>query len=279
MGWLPCKCVPVDECRLITTPGCAEDASIYLISVSGLANDDCSSCNTWNGAFSLKYASAGVWESPASSSTSCGHTDGDPLWRLSYASSTYTLEAIGIGYRWRLSGASWVCNGTNVLSRTNPYFVPDPCSSVPASITVVPCTVECALCTGTMPDTISVTLSGLVDGGTLLTCYCSTLNGTHVLASIGPCHWRTSGTFGCHHGYDKTYYIDVSLMKLDGTVKFKVFGSVSGWGDYVFTYTYETGSPDLIDCEATYYPTLDEWEWGNYAWLWTCGSVPVVRIN
>jgi hypothetical protein len=287
VAWYPCGCVPVEECRLIDTPGCEDDASIYLINVSGLANSSCASCNDWNGVFNLKYDNAGVWKSDPSSSTNCGHTAGDPLWKLEYDSGAgyYYLTAVGLAYRWRLAIASWACNGTNALSLVSPTPVPAPCTGVPTTINAVPCTIECSLCSGTVPDTVSVTLSGWIDADPDVYhgCWCSLLNGTYVLSKTRFCKWETRGNFICSHWFQGgDYYISVEINYDDaGHVRLVVLVYLQHplGGEAWITYVYDSGSAAAIDCEATYYPTHVDSTWH----FLECGpdgdSYPVVQVN
>lgn len=265
MAWYPCGCVPVDECRLINTPGCVDDASIYIITVSGLTNDSCADCAAWNGTFNLKYVSGGVWKSDPSDSTSCGHSAGDPLWKLEHDSTTgyYYLTAVGLAYRWRTAIASWTCNGTDTMTLVSPSPIPAPCSNVPSTIDAVPCTIECEYCSTDDPDSISVRLLGFVDHSTT-GCWCSLLNGYHVLNRRHPCRWWTEGTFECRHGVTANYSISVWIapQSVGGSVcvfcmvTIGTTPAISYWGSpAVLGAKYDSGSTAAIDCSATYHLT------------------------
>lgn len=213
MWW--CKCVPIEECRFISTPDCAaSEVSVYTFTVSGLANDDCSSCNDWNGTFNLEYMSPGIWESPSSASTNCNHVSGDPLWRLDTYSigSTryYRLSAVGLGYAWRLVSTSWVCGGDNVLTKVAAVIFPNPCLNLPTTISLTPCLRVCPYCiedtdtgtgTGTgdvVPDSLAVTLSGMTAFFESTCSWCaSSLNTTFILDRVRNCQWVTTGTAEC----------------------------------------------------------------------------------
>lgn len=281
----------VCPCELIAADHCAVTASLWLISVTGLANDTCSDCDTWNGNFVLCYVSGDKWESPAYDGTECGHTAGDPLWRLerkgAIGSEYYELLAVGIGFRWTKTSATWSCLANNTLTLTYPLPVPSPCGGLPASIVAVPCiTQACALCAGGTPNVLSLTLAGVLDD----ICSCVPLNGTFALRLLPypyQCIWSTVGTLGCDPvGRNGGYQIRVTLKAaLDGHTIFHVWINIGVSALFanrtmVWEYEYDFGAPGAIDCLGTYVPTYTT----GFGWFDgrdTCqfSSPPSVQIN
>lgn len=314
MWW--CRCLPIEECRFVTTTDCLNDASIYRIITSGLTNDDCSDCSSWNGTFDLQYAAANTWESPASALSACNHVSGDPLWRLdNYTvgpTRYYRLEAVGLGYVWRILASSWQCGYDNILTYAPAVIVPNPCLSLPATITASPCVKICSFCledtetgtgTGTgdvLSDTLSVTLSGW-------TYYpngcsdCTFMNGTFLLSRTRNCQWVATGTGYCGacpieysvsaylsnnaFGYtDVGWYVYIILRSATGTcVGIPTSGPVRQ--DIVFRWG--SGSFFPIDCTTTrtltyiygsatyvYWPA-----YGLYMQSPICAPPTTVRVN
>lgn len=267
MPWYPCCCVPVEECRLIaTTSGgntlCAKESSIYTLTISGLTNDSCSSCADWNGTFDLQYMFEARWDSPPSASTNCGHTAGDPLWRLEYdaATSYYILTALGIGFRWRLAKASWTCAGTNTLSLVYPLPVPAPCATLPATLALTPCITVCTCCSSGMPASISVTFSGIANN---LCDGCTGFNATFLLARSSTCHWYRDGTWSCSAAIGTPKYSIQAWVETSAyaNTKFWVwlsFGSIilPSVRSAGYDWVYDKGSGGALDCSGTYTPTL-----------------------
>jgi hypothetical protein len=189
-----CGCCDTCPCEQVNTAKCV-DVSAYTFSMSGVSNSDCTECSVFNGDFTLcKVPTADQWDTPAYAGTPCGHTTGNPLYRLSVGGGYYTLSALGTGTAWRKSSASWVCAGTNVLTAS--ATSPD-CSGFPATVTLTPCA-TCGICdpTASMPASVQIDISGVTNRA----CDCDNLNGTFVLDKVsGSClRWYENRTLlGC----------------------------------------------------------------------------------
>lgn len=225
----PCtNCTPFCECSRVLVSGSVYDVTKYSFTVAGLTNDNCANCADWNGSFDLCWDSTNIWESAASSSTNCGHTSGDGLWTLAKGATYYTLTMNGPGHSWRILNGSWVRGGTNILSLTPAAIVPNPCSNLPATITLTPCTGICLSCSGGGPTTMSADVGGLPTTS-LIGCNYDLLEGVYALPRMGTgdCVWGTSYNEFCSYTYSS-----------DMTIQIYVYVSTSGGTTYVRTELY-----------------------------------------
>lgn len=255
LSWFPCRCVPVTDCRLIGTLLCSQEASIYTFTTSALSDNSCSDCTEWNGTWDLQFMGVGTfsWETEPYYGTPCSHVAGDPLWRLDYNSglSRYELEAVGTSAVWFLSSLSWSCAGTNTMA----LWTPGPVCNASGSITLTPCVFACEYCDGGMPDTISVTLSGISNNA----CDCSSFNTTFVLDKEATCGWRaiTSTTCSGVTGVltcDVTAWVNLVYLMGMPYVQLQITAFISRNGSYSTQYRwsqYISGSGP-IDCGDTY---------------------------
>ena len=168
-----CKCcgAPPCNCISIITSDCnssTPDVFYYDLSMSGITNDTCSDCDTWNGDFKLCWDGNDTWRSAPSSLTHCGHSAGDPLYVLERTGGSYVLEAKGMGQKWAVATGSWNCAGTNVLAKGATVLT----CSCPATATLDPC-VECPECdpVTSAPARVQIDFTGIVNR-------CSTTAGT-----------------------------------------------------------------------------------------------------
>lgn len=193
LSWYPrcCGGVTPPTCEYVLTTDCAEDASQYTFSMSGLTNDGCSDCSHWNGSFTLSKTTDGsgdvLWETPADASTYCGKTSGDPLYELRRPlglGQYYTLTANGIGVQWRLIASSWDCSNRNILSIA---ATGTDCSSPPSTVDLIPCKGPCSICTdGDSPGKLLVEVPVLANG----TCTdCADLADNYVIDKTNDCEW------------------------------------------------------------------------------------------
>lgn len=143
--WFPC-CPGTPVCEEVTAGGCTRDASSYFLTTPTLTDGTCSDSELWSGTFELvNVPDYAIWNSPASTSTACGHTSGDPLWRCWYevtgGAGYYYLEALGLGYRWRRDGTSWCTSpvGTQAFTRISPYFMPEKVNGFTFGMSLIPC--------------------------------------------------------------------------------------------------------------------------------------------
>jgi len=116
-----CTCCEPCTCKSVIV-SLVDYPSYYDITVAGLVDDfSCSSCASWNGDFRLCYNGiTGLWQSPNSSLSACGHVLGEPLWKLERISaSNHLLTAVGIGDRWEKT-TSWTPWANNTLSLKTP---------------------------------------------------------------------------------------------------------------------------------------------------------------
>lgn len=265
MWWCGCPTPPI-PCEFITNLPCVDDANVYSMSVQ-MTNNDCTNCAAWSGDFDLVWDSGtSTWKSPASDTTSCGHTAGDPLWKMYFQtiglSSYVVLEAMGLGYRWRVLRASWRCANENTLT----YFTaiaPEPCNGRPDTITVTPCQFLCTPCGGISPATMTVTLSGFYDNAGIY-CDCDFLNDSFILDPINglsatDCRWEITGTstLDCSLGLTLDYRITLRLYTIGSDVyaNIQVYTASMSGGTPISTTTvnYEqvVGTTPL-DCSLHY---------------------------
>lgn len=262
-----CHCIPVCECEFVANPVCpfSKDVTKYTISVAGLTNDDCTNCADWNGDFELCWVDINVWESAASASTNCGHTSGDPLWRLTGALSTgagnyFTLVAVGLGHSWRIAASSWVCAAENILSNAGVVIVPNPCSGLPATITLTPCQQPCEFCDAEPPATMSVEISGIEnhplfpDYGCA---YCDSFNAVYVLDRLSPCTWFVDGELDCSYYFADPikYSVRLDLLGVIGLSPITIqitFRIESGLNSFNYWTWTKSVSGTTLDCEAEY---------------------------
>ena len=201
-----CNLIPPCDCYSVSVPHDHDhsDVSVWELSVAGLTDDNCNACDDWNGDFELCWDVDNLrWDSAASTSTSCGHVNGEPLWRLSYTAPNYILEARGLSYEWALGAPSWVPFGTNTVSQSGIDPIPNPCNNKPTTLDLVPCMgASCVWCDATPESPISVTLGGWADR----LCTCTGLNQTWLLdRRVNPftndCVWTGFELFDCPGGW------------------------------------------------------------------------------
>lgn len=257
-----CKCCPPCNCITIATTDCATapyDPFYWDLSVAGLTNDDCTSCATWNGDFKLCYTGNDTWESAKSSSTSCGHTAGDPLWKLTRSGGYYNLDALGLGYRWRLATGSWSCGRQNTLTLQEPTPVPAPCGNVPSTLDLDPCILECGNCTaGTTPNRVQLQFANITDKCAVFW-LCTQLNATFVLdVTTNICFYRypTAVLVGpCTGGNTMAFDIWCQIDSQGWLVTVRgVAGSPQSYTEWAF-FRWSSGG-GAFDCSASRTATL-----------------------
>jgi hypothetical protein len=247
--------------------------TVFNLTVSGLTDDNCDSCDTWNGEFELCWdATEKDWRSPASSTTACGHSSGDPLYKLEVSPGgvPWGLTALGLGYSWELAAQAFDPFGSNNMELGIPVD-PNPCNDVPDPVVVTACIPECDGCS-TKDTTISVTLSGWPD----FDCDCSEANDTFVLRSQSPfegqCHYSFRGDMATCQSlippviYIKAYTRNGPFQNLDnvGWAVFVTYETtlynweLPGWikAYSSATYWWDSGGVSAFDCTATRTLTL-----------------------
>lgn len=162
-------------------------STMWMLRVPKMINVGCTHCSVWEGDFELCLVGFDRWESPPYAGTECGHSAGDPLWKLELVGTSagyhFQLEAVGLGYRWTQSCAAWQCRKRNALSLSYPLPSPQPCDLVPDTLTLFSC-LECHHWCATgieSPESVQIEFNDVLDGA----CGCATeLDSAFIVDSV-----------------------------------------------------------------------------------------------
>ena len=272
--WFPCCIEQVEPppcgCMNISTADCSGTApSMYRLAMPGLGNSTCGSCGLWSGSFKLCWDAANSrWDSVTDTTTACGHSKGDPLYRLAKVGTNYDLVALGLGYTWRLAAASWSCGGDNTLSLV--YPASSNCSGVPATVVLKSCltTNACGFCVdSTMPYNTSVTFANFGAAGL---CDCSAMNTTFALTAYSACIWTAAGTFSCPTAPLEIYSYSIQARLIYNSayqtlLRVTLSVGASAVCDSTWVFTVLLTNP--VDCEGTHSVPLTAVYWPDICML------------